>query len=190
MKEKKQLSIMRVFVFAIMIALICISTTIKTKEDELIAYEELPYYEGKYNSINYVANLLDSFSKDNVLISPFNINSTLSGLYNYDEEVANYFQDTKENVANNYLSKMTKYKKGLKNKTKKEAFYEKCIQKFYNKQYDTITIKSLSKIGNIEKKEIIELLDTIILASESLTNKNIKEQRQKVFHNFATLMHN
>ena len=174
MKEKTKLSLKRVFMFAIIIFLVCISTNhLDSQKDILLAIEDTPYYEGKYNSINFVANILDDIDKDNILISPFNINSTLAGLYNKDVGLSSYFQDTSDNVNNNYLSKMTKYKKSIKKKSKKESFYEKIIQDFYTKHYDMVTIKSLNKMGNIEKKELITILDTILLSEESLSNKNI-----------------
>ena len=180
MKKEAKLSLKRVFMFAIMLIIICLSTTtIEGKEENLLAIEDIPYYEGKYNNINFVANLIDKIDKDDILISPFNINSTLAALYNIDYNLNNYFQDQIDNVNNNYLSKMTKYKKSIKKKTKKETFYEKCIQELYSKQYDTITLKSLSKMGNIDKKELITLLDTIILSKESLTNKNITLKQLK-----------
>ena len=164
MKKRKKLSIMRVFVFAIIIITTIVSTTIVNEnENNLLALEEVPYYEGKYNSINSVANLLDEIDKENVLISPFNFNSTLAGLYNYDDNLKSYFQESKENVNNNYLSKMTKYKKNLKNMTKKELFYESKIQKFYEKQYNTLTIRDLNKTGNNDKRKMIDLINTILL---------------------------
>ena len=64
MKKRKKLSIMRVFVFAIIIITTIVSTTIVNEnENNLLALEEVPYYEGKYNSINSVANLLDKIDK-------------------------------------------------------------------------------------------------------------------------------
>lgn len=182
MKKRKKLSIMRVFVFAIIIITTIVSTTIVNEnENNLLALEEVPYYEGKYNSINSVANLLDKIDKGNVLISPFNFNSTLAGLYNYDDNLKSYFQESKENVNNNYLSKMTKYKKNLKNMTKKEIFYESKIQKFYEKQYNTLTIRDLNKTGNNDKRKMIDLINTILLTEESLTNKNITLKQLKKY---------
>ena len=182
MKKRKKLSIMRVFVFAIIIITTIVSTTIVNEnENNLLALEEVPYYEGKYNSINSVANLLDKIDKENVLISPFNFNSTLAGLYNYDDNLKSYFQESKENVNNNYLSKMTKYKKNLKNMTKKELFYESKIQKFYEKQYNTLTIRDLNKTGNNDKRKMIDLINTILLTEESLTNKNITLKQLKKY---------
>lgn len=182
MKKRKKLSIMRVFVFAIIIITTIVSTTIVNEnENNLLALEEVPYYEGKYNSINSVANLLDKIDKENILISPFNFNSTLAGLYNYDDNLKSYFQESKENVNNNYLSKMTKYKKNLKNMTKKELFYESKIQKFYEKQYNTLTIRDLNKTGNNDKRKMIDLINTILLTEESLTNKNITLKQLKKY---------
>ena len=182
MKRKIQLSQKRVFMFAIMLIVILLSTmTIPTKEENLIAVDDIPYYEGKYNTVNNVANIIDKIKKEDILISPFNINSTLAGLYTLNSELEQYFKDNKENVSNNYLSKMTKYNKNIKKKSKKEEFYEKHVQKFYNKKYDRITLQSLSKIGNIEKRNIIDVLNIIQLAKESLTNKYITLDQLKKY---------
>ena len=173
MKKKNILSLTRVFKFAIIFIIICSFSITTQKEENKIAYEESTYYEGKYNNINHVANLLDSIKKEDILISPFNMNSSLAALYNVDNNLVNYFKDSTDSVNDYYLSKMTKYKLEKKEKNKKEEYYKKLIKEFYNNNYDKITYQSLNKTGTHDKEKIIKDINKIMMIEESFNNKSI-----------------
>lgn len=174
MKKKNILSLTRVFKFALIFVLTCtINISDINEEPSLIAIEDTPYYEGKYNTINFAANMIDDIEKDNILISPFNINSTMAALYSLDNSLSSYFEDSIDNVNNYYLSKMNKYKTEKKKKTKKEEYYEKLIKEFYDNNYEKISVQTINKMGTEARNNLIRDIKKILLSEESLNNKNI-----------------
>ncbi len=180
MKDKSYLSVKRVFKFGLLLLLLIITGCGVVKEkDRTVALDEHVKYYGKYNNINYVANMLDQLNKEDIIISPFNINSTFAGLYNYDSGLSTYFEDDIESVNNYYLSKMSKYNGGITEKSKKQLYYEELIADFYSNEYDKLTINSFSKIGNKDREKIIQAVNCIILAKESINSKiKIKDIRK------------
>ncbi len=175
MKEKNSLSVWRVFKVAVILtAILVVTTGVRTRYEEE-QNVSLKRYDGKYNEINNLSYLLSKYGNENVLISPFYINSSKALLYNTEGYYDNYFD---ENVNSYYISKMSKYKMENKEKTKRELYFDELINTFLEKGYDKINYGSLNKMGTYDKNDLVLLNKKILLLfNKSNKIKNIKNYK-------------
>ena len=148
----------------------------KTRASKIVEEYDNEYYKASFNNINFAANMIDNINKDNIVISPFNINSTLASLYSItnEDEIFYYFNGDIKKVNNYFLPKMSKYKYIVKDKTKKELYYEELINTFYDKEYDRLNNYSLNKLGSYGREELLLNIIRIKIVYDSFNNKNIK----------------
>lgn len=135
------------------------------------------YYTGGYDTIAYAANLLDMVnSKDNVLISPYNINTNLAYIYNGTDndsrkEIKSYFDKDVKKLNNAMANKIDIIEvKG--EKTEFDLLYEKLMNDFFNNGYDEFTLNSINGLNSDGKKNMQLLLKKMLLTYDRINEKN------------------
>ena len=144
------------------------------------------YHTGEIYKANHSANLLDYISTNsNIVISPYNINMSINGLYNLSEnnEIKEYFNMTLEEA--NELYK--KNKESLTIVTTKEDDFEKLYLSYVNEltKYNQYTINDISKLSSNDKQNLILLLRKVKLCINAI-NK-IEESSLKFIKQYASI---
>lgn len=142
----------------------------------------IKYYTGTIYKANHSANLLDSINEDkNIVISPYNINTSINGLYNLSDnnETKTYFNMTLEEANKLYEEN----KKTLTYISTSNTDYEKLYLGYVKEleKYNNYTITDISKLSNLDKQYLILLLTKTKLCINSinkLENNSLKFIKQ------------
>lgn len=146
--------------------------------EKIIYKEEIKYFSGNLYSINQAANMIDLIeTKENIIISPFNINSSLGIMYsatdnNSNKEIKQYFKKSIEDVNEELITKISKLEYKEKEKNKFDILYENYIKKLNEKGYSSYKINNIESLKTKEKESLILLLKRIQLTSDRIKKLN------------------
>lgn len=151
---RKPIIFILILIPIILIGRICLSYAKKTTVEP-----KIKYYTGEIYKANHSANLIDYIKdENNIVISPYNINSSINGLYNLSEnnEIKKYFNMTLEESNNLYNIN----KESLSIIKIEETEYEKLYISYVNEltKYNNYTINDITKLSENDKQHLILLL--------------------------------
>lgn len=142
-------------------------------------YNENPrYVSGNLYTANHAANLLDyAYKKENIVLSPYNVNSSLAVLYNAtdnnsNKEIKEYFKKNQKELTEEILKKQTENTESIKEETEESKDYEKYVNDIYEKTYDNHTIDTIKLLNTKEKEELLLAVKKADLAEEKLNGLN------------------
>ena len=164
------------------IVLFCVFN-LKLKEN--VETTEQKYFTGSNYSANQAANWLDYlYEEKNIVISPFNINSMLSYIYNTTDnnsykELKKYFKVepiTQNDIMQQKISQLFE-KEPKNNKTSK--LYETLIKEFFELEYNELTTDDISSLKDEDKLQILELITKTKFAYD-LANNNTNHTEKSI----------
>lgn len=141
--------------------------------------EDTKYFTGSLYSANTSANLIDYIDyNSNIIISPFNINSSLAYLYNgtdnnSSKEIKNYFKNNNNELNEEMNIKFQKQNSSSFLNENYKKIYETYIGEFKIKKYDELNINKIGFLNNSEKNDLQLLLKKISLTYDCLNNQNV-----------------
>lgn len=155
------------------------------KPKENIKSIDQKYFTGSNYSANQAANWLDYLYEDkNIVVSPFNINSMLSYLYNTTDnnsykELKKYFKVeplTQNDIMQQKISQLSETEtKNNKNK----ILYETLINEFFKLEYNELTTDDISTLSDEDKLQILELITKTNFAYD-LANNNTNHTEKSI----------
>lgn len=176
-KNKKEILIATFITF--IIVLFCTTISNNQKSTSLKSdITKTKYFTGDIYSANHAANLVDFLKKDsNILISPFNVNTSLAILYNgtdnnSNKEMKNYFKKNINTINEELSLKINLITEEENIQTKFHKIYEEYIKELYDNSYDLLTISKINYLKNDEKEKILLLLKKIDLTFNRLNGNN------------------
>ena len=122
--------------------------------------EDTKYFTGSLYSANTSANLIDYIDyNSNIVISPFNINSSLAYLYNgtdnnSSKEIKNYFKNNNNELNEEMNIKFQKQNSSSFLNENYKKIYETYIGEFKIKKYDELNINKIGFLNNSEKNDL------------------------------------
>ena len=206
----------RVLIITILLFLILVIIGLGLYNKNRIFYNEnTRYLTGNLYTANHAANLLDYvYKKENIVISPYNANSSLAILYNATDnnsskEIKEYFKKDIKNTNEEMFGKQTENTIEIKEETEESKQYEKYVNEIYENTYDDHTIDTIKLLNTKEKEELLLAVKKVNLAEEKLNGLNelsnkkienyelsekeksnndyyIKEELDKVLDNYET----
>ena len=157
-----------------------------SKRGKFIFDENTRYFTGNLYTANHAANMLDySYNKKNIVISPYNVNTSLAILYNAtdnnsNKEIKSYFKEDINKVNTKMAEKIQTNIEEKKSNDKYTTLYEKYITEIQNNSYEYLTIDTIKLLTNKEKEEILLLLKKASLSFERINNlNNLSEKKIK-----------
>ncbi len=173
--KNKKVTIILVILFILSLGIIGLGLS---KRDETKYKEDTKYFIGSLYSANHAANLLDyAYSNKNIIISPYNINTSLAILYNStdnnsNKEIKSYFQKDQVALNEELKTKILSNEITQPKETKYTKLYEKYINEINSKSYNNQTIDTLKLLSNSEKENILLSLKKANLTLDRINNQN------------------
>lgn len=136
------------------------------------------YYTGSFYTANQAANMLDTMHQEqNIMISPFNLHSTLAILYNgtdnnTNKEIKKYFKVSPTKVNEEMQTKLASLKNEKQEETKFTKLYETYMQELKEAGYTNLSASKIRLLSKEEKEKLQLLLKKITLTYERINNKN------------------
>lgn len=140
--------------------------------------EEDKYFTGSLYSANTSANLIDYLDNNsNIIISPFNINTSLAYLYNgtdnnSNKELKNYFKKNSKELNEEIINKINNQNTPITLSDNYKKLYETYIEEFKTKEYNELNLNKINSLSTNEKSDLQLLLKKISLTYDCLYNKN------------------
>lgn len=169
--KNKRVLIIIVLLFIISLGIIGLSMS---KREYIFKSEQSKYFTGKLYSANHAANMFDyAYTENNLIISPYNVNTSLAILYNAtdnnsNKEIKTYYKVPTTKVNEEMILKINSIKEEEPVSNKYTKLYTTYINKIYDKSYDNLTIDTLKLLPDEEKQEMILLIKKIKLIIECL----------------------
>lgn len=180
-QNKNNFLIIITILITISIFLVCFFNLNKKDKEKI---QEEKNFIGSYLSANQAANWIDYlYEEKNIVISPFNVNSTLSYIYNVTDN--NSYKEIKKIIKSNpkdqntiMNSKISSLSEDNK-KNEHSKFYEALINQFFELKYNELTTNDISLLNDTEKLQILELV-TKIKFSYDLINDNTNHTEKSI----------
>lgn len=162
----KMLKTIIILLVIINVAVIAIKFSNAQKESD----QTKTYYTGDILKPNHSANLVDyAYEKQNIVISPININTSINKLYNMNisnDEIEEYTKKTLEE--SNEFEKQLEIIKDNKELTKLEKYYISLMEEL--NKYTNYNVSDISSLKKDNKQKLILLLNQINAANEAIVN--------------------
>lgn len=183
---KKKRVLLIVLLFIISLGIIGFSLS---KRDNLNNLENTRYFTGNLYTANHAANMLDyAYNQQNIVISPYNVNTSLAVLYNATDnnskkEIKAYFKKDLNYVNEEINQKNISIYLDEETNNKYSNLYETYMNELIDNSYDNLTIDTIKLLSNKDKEEILLLIKKATLAlersknSNNLTEKNIQNYK-------------
>lgn len=183
---KKKRVLLIVLLFIISLGIIGLSLS---KRDNLNNLENTRYFTGNLYTANHAANMLDyTYNQQNIVISPYNVNTSLAVLYNATDnnskkEIKAYFKKDLNYVNEEINQKNISIYLDEETNNKYSNLYETYMNELIDNSYDNLTIDTIKLLSNKDKEEILLLIKKATLAlersknSNNLTEKNIQNYK-------------
>lgn len=172
--ERKNKKVLLIVLFILVIGLI----GLVLKKDKILYKEETKYFVGNLYSANHAANMVDYIdNNENIIISPFNINTSLAILYNGTDnnshkEIKKYFKNNVNTINKEMNDKISSLKEKEIKDNDFTKLYENYIDNLLKKDYDTYTINDINLMTDKEKETLLLLLKRIDLTYNRIYKKN------------------
>lgn len=169
--KNKRVLIIIVLLFVVSLGIIGLSMS---KRENIFKSEPPKYFIGKLYSANHAANMFDyAYKENNLIISPYNVNTSLAILYNAtdnnsNKEIKAYYNAPTTKVNEEMSLKIDSIKEEEPKSNKYTKLYSSYIDKIYDKSYDSLTIDTLKLLSDEEKKEMLLIIKKIKLTIECI----------------------
>ena len=132
------------------------------------------YYTGTLLSPNYSANLIDGISsKENIIISPYNLVSSLAVLYNGSDnntskEIKKYLSNTSLTLEDLLIPTLNDLSEKKEYDFTTSKYYESIIQKIDLSKYENYIINDIKNLNTQNKQNLLLLLKQAKMSYELL----------------------
>ena len=132
------------------------------------------YYTGTLLSPNYSANLIDGLSsKENIIISPYNLVSSLAVLYNGSDnntskEIKKYLSNTSLTLEDLLIPTLNDLSEKKEYDSTTSKYYESIIQKIDLSKYENYIINDIKNLNTQNKQNLLLLLKQAKMSYELL----------------------
>lgn len=164
--KNKRVLIIIVLLFVLSLGIIGLSMS---KRDNIFTSEPAKYFTGNLYSANHAANMFDyAYTDNNLIISPYNVNTSLAILYNAtdnnsNKEIKTYYKVNTSKVNEEMTPKLASIEEKELESTKYTKLYTSYINSIYDKSYDSLTIDTIKLLSTEEKKEMLLTIKKIKL---------------------------